>query len=62
MQDLVVSALTMVVRPVHPPLTLLHLTPLLRLILMMLKVKRVESKMKTMSEASRRPPRHFFSA
>jgi hypothetical protein len=45
-------ALTMVVRPVHPHLTHLHLTPLLRLVLMMMKVKRAETKMKTTSEAS----------
>jgi hypothetical protein len=55
-------ALTMVARPGHPHLTLLHLIPLLQLTLMMLKVKRVENKMKTMSEASRRPPRHLFGA
>jgi hypothetical protein len=37
---------------VHPHLTLLHSTPLLWLILMVMKVKRAENRMKTMSEAS----------
>jgi hypothetical protein len=37
---------------VHPHLTLLHSTPLLWLILMVMKVKIAENRMKTMSEAS----------
>jgi hypothetical protein len=53
-------ALTMVAWPVHPRLSLLHLTLLLWLILMMMKVKRVENKIKMTSEASRRHPRHIF--
>jgi hypothetical protein len=52
MQASAALALTMVVWPMHPYLSLLHLTPLLRLILMMMKVKREESMMKKMSEAS----------
>jgi hypothetical protein len=44
--------LTLVARPVHPHLTLHHLTPFLQFILIMMKVKRAEKKMKTMSDAS----------
>jgi hypothetical protein len=43
--------LAMVEKSVHPR-TLFHFTPPLRFILMMMKVKRVENKMKMMSEAS----------
>jgi hypothetical protein len=52
------SALTMVAWSVHPPLTLLHLIPLLRLKPMKMK----EKKTMIMSEASRRPPEHLFGA
>jgi hypothetical protein len=53
MQASVVSALTMVARSVHPPLTLLLLTLLLELIPMMMKtMKEVEKKKTTMSEVS----------
>jgi hypothetical protein len=44
--------LSMVERLVHPHLTLHHLTPLLRLILkMMKKIKKARMKVKTMNEA-----------
>jgi hypothetical protein len=46
----------MLAQPGHPHLNLLHLIPLLQLILMMMNVKRLENKMKTMIEASRRSP------
>jgi hypothetical protein len=36
----------------HPPLTLLHLIPLLWLTLMMMKEKKATNKMKMTSEAS----------
>jgi hypothetical protein len=49
-QALVASDLTIVEWPVHHPPTLRHLTPLLRLILKMMKtMKRVEKKVKMMS-------------
>jgi hypothetical protein len=52
-QALAASNLTMVAWPIHPHLTLHHLTPLLWLILVMMKImKRVEKNMKTTSEAS----------
>jgi hypothetical protein len=62
MQASAASALTVVAWPVYPHLILLYLTPLLRLTLMMMKVKRAENKTNTMSEASRRPPQHLFGA
>jgi hypothetical protein len=53
------SALTMMAWPGHPPLTLLHLTPLLWQIReMMKKVK----KKKTMSEACQRTLRYLFGS
>jgi hypothetical protein len=45
---------------VLPPLTLLHLNPLLRPTLVMMKKKRKVKKMMTMSEAYKRPPQHLF--
>jgi hypothetical protein len=42
----------MVAWPVHHPLTLLHLIPLLRVTLMMMKEKKAANKMKIMSKAS----------
>jgi hypothetical protein len=45
---------------VHHPLTLLHLSPLLRPSLMMMKKKRKVKKRTTMNRASRRPPRLLF--
>jgi hypothetical protein len=62
MQALAALALTMVAWPVHHPLTLLPLIPVLWLILMMMKEKRAVNKMKTPSEASRRPPQLIFGA
>jgi hypothetical protein len=59
MQASMVSALIMVAWPVHPPLTLLRLIPLLCLTLMMME-KRVANKMKMMSEAFQRPPQLFL--
>jgi hypothetical protein len=52
MQTSAALALTMVAWLGHPHLTLLHLIPLLQLTLMMMKVKEVEKKKMTMSEAS----------
>jgi hypothetical protein len=52
MQSSPTSDLTMVAWLGHPHLTLLHLTPLLRLKLMMMKVRKVEKKKTTMSDAS----------
>jgi hypothetical protein len=46
----------------HHPLTLLHLIPLLRLTLMMIKEKKAANKMKTMSKASQRPHQYIFGA
>jgi hypothetical protein len=51
-QALVVLDLAMVEQPVHPPHTHRHLTPLLQLILKMMRtMKRVEKKVKMMSRA-----------
>jgi hypothetical protein len=52
------SALTMVAWLEHPRLLLLLLTPLLQQIRKMLK--KAKMKTTTMSEASRRPPKHFL--
>jgi hypothetical protein len=52
----------MVAWPVHHPLTLLRLIPLLQLALMMIKEKKAVNKMKMMSEASRRPLQQIFGA
>jgi hypothetical protein len=58
-QASVVSVLTMVAWPAHPPLTHLLLIPLLWLTLMMMMKKRKANKTTT-SEASKRPPPHLF--
>jgi hypothetical protein len=62
MQASVVSILTMVAWPTHPPLTYLLLIPLLRpkFMMMMKKKRKVMKKTTTMSEDSRRPPQHFL--
>ena len=60
MQVSAVSDLAMV-EPVHPHI-LRHLTPLRLIPIMMRTMKRAEMKMKTMSEASQRTPRHLFGA
>jgi hypothetical protein len=59
-QASVVSVLTTVAWPTHPPLTHLLLIPLLWLRLMMMKKNRKAKKKTMMSEAYRRPPRHIF--
>jgi hypothetical protein len=51
MQASAASTFTIVAWPGHPHPTLLHLSPLLQLTLMMIKVKEVEKKT-SMSEAS----------
>jgi hypothetical protein len=61
MQALVVSVLTTVAWPAHPPLTHLLLIPLLRpKLMMMMMMMKAMKKTTTMSEASRRPPQHFL--
>jgi hypothetical protein len=55
-------ALTIVAWAVHHPLTLLHLSPLLRSTLMMMKKKRKEKKRMMTNRASRRPLQHLFGA
>jgi hypothetical protein len=62
MQASVASNLAMVEKSVHPRI-LHHLSPLLQLIHKMVKMaKKVEKEVKTMSEASRRPPLYLFGA
>jgi hypothetical protein len=61
MQALVVSVLTMVAWPAHPPLTHFLLIPFLRpKLMMMMMMMKAMKKTTTMSEASRRPPQHFL--
>jgi hypothetical protein len=61
MQALVVSVLTTVAWPAHPPLTHFLLIPLLRpKLMMMMMMMKAMKKTTTMSEASRRPPQHFL--
>jgi hypothetical protein len=55
------SNFMLVARPVHPPLTLLHLTLLLWQIHKMMKeTKKVEKRKKMMSEAFRKPSPTYF--
>jgi hypothetical protein len=63
-QASVVSVLTMVAWPAHPPLTHLLLIPLLqhKLMMMMKRKRKAMKKMTMMIEASRRPPPHLFGA